>query len=63
MVLSILTEEAFELMAKVPLREHNYKVVFLVVVYSARRMSELGELSIKPNPVVFLRKGQHFAGA
>lgn len=52
-VLVALTGKPFEPLATVPLRILSFKVLFLVAITSARRVSELGALSIHPKLCLF----------
>lgn len=45
--------KSFELKATVGIKELSLKTIFLVVVTSARRVSELGALSTNPNVCIF----------
>lgn len=51
MVLNGLTRSPFETM--IPIKELTIKTLFLVAITSARRVSELGALSINPNLCTF----------
>lgn len=52
-VLNSLTGPLFEPLVTLPLKELTLKTLFLVTITSARRVSELGALSVNPNLCIF----------
>ncbi|XP_053126984.1 uncharacterized protein LOC128334322 [Hemicordylus capensis] len=55
-VLNALTKTPFKPMWKVPLRLMSFKVLFLVAVTSARRVSELAALSVRDELCIFQKE-------
>lgn len=54
-VLTAVTQSPFEPRATIDLRELTLKTLLLIAVTSARRVSELGVLSVNPNLCIFHR--------